>query len=269
MTSVIHSTRDQVMYVTLDGADTMNSLSPQVIGGLNAALDVAESDESLRAVVVTGAGDKAFSVGMDITFLGSCFDDPEGTFLPFLLTFHAVLQRIEALPVPVIARVNGLARAGGFELILACDFVIAADEAKVGDIHLEFGMPPGAGSSQRAARKLGDQKAKALMLTPLWLDGPGLVSWGVALSSAPRVDLDAEIERFVDLIRGRSRPAIAITKAAIGAAQQFTLAEGLKYEYELFGRLHSEAPVEAREGYQAFVDKREPVWGDADVSTLR
>lgn len=268
MTTITSRTERQVMYVLLDGADTMNSLSPQVIRELNAALEAAEADQSLRAVVITGAGDKAFSVGMDITFLGSCFDDPEGVFLPFLKTFHALLQRIEALPVPVIARVNGLARAGGFELILACDFVIAADEAKVGDIHLEFGMPPGAGSSQRAARKLGDQRAKALMLTPTWLDGPALVSWGVALSSAPRAELDTEIERFVDLIRGRSRPAIAITKAAIGAAQQLNLAEGLAYEMELFGRLHAQAPEQAREGFQAFVDKREPSWGDADVSKL-
>lgn len=268
MTNVIHRTADQVMYVTLDGVDTMNSLSPQVIEGLNDALAIAEADTSLRAVVITGAGDKAFSVGMDITFLESCFNDPQGVFLPFLLTFHALLQRIEALSVPVVAQVNGLARAGGFELILACDFVIAADEAKVGDIHLEFGMPPGAGSSQRAARKLGDQKAKALMLTPLWLDGPTLVAWGVALSSAPRADLDAAVEKFVSSIRGRSRPAIAITKAAISAAQQLTLEEGLKYEFELFGRLHADAPAQAREGFQAFVDKREPIWGDADVSAL-
>lgn len=269
MTTVVHRTADQVMYVTLDGPDTMNSLTPVVIDGLNAALDAAEADTSLRAVVVTGAGDKAFSVGLDITFLSGCFDDPEGTFLPFLLRFHALLQRIETLPVPVVARVNGLARAGGLELILACDFVIAADEAKVGDIHLEFGMPPGAGSSQRAARKLGDQKAKALMLTPMWLDGPDLVAWGLALSSAPRGDLDAEVEKLVASIRGRSRPAIAITKAAIGAAQQLPLEEGLMYEFELFGRLHAAEPQQAREGYQAFVDRREPQWGDADVSALR
>ncbi|MCD9198696.1 enoyl-CoA hydratase/isomerase family protein [Aeromicrobium wangtongii] len=269
MTEVVHEILDQVMHVTLDGADTMNSISPQVVAGLNDVLAVAETDPSLRAVVITGAGEKAFSVGMDITFLGSCFDDPQGTFLPFLQTFHTVLQRIEALPVPVIARVNGLARAGGFELILACDFVIAADEARVGDIHLEFGMPPGAGSSQRAARKLGDQKAKALMLTPLWLDGPSLVRWGLALSSAPRAGLDAEVENLLSSLRGRSRPAIAITKAAINAAQQLPLADGLRHELELFGRLHEIAPVEAREGYQAFVDRRTPSWGDFDVTELR
>lgn len=268
MTTIVHETRDQVMYVTLDGADTMNSLSPVTIEGLDAALAVAEADTSLRAVVITGAGDKAFSVGMDITFLGECFDNSQGTFVPFIRAYHRVLQRIEALPVPVVARVNGLARAGGFELILACDFVIAADEAKVGDIHLQFGMPPGAGASQRAPRKLGDQLAKALMLTSLWLDGPTMVSWGLALASAPRAELDAEVEKILASVRGKSRPAIAITKAAINSAQELTQDQGLRYELELFTLLHEQVP-DAREGYQAFVDKRTPQWGDADVSTLR
>ncbi|HZJ07414.1 MAG TPA: enoyl-CoA hydratase/isomerase family protein [Nocardioidaceae bacterium] len=267
MTEVLFRTAEQVMYITLSGPESMNSLTPKVIDGLNAALDLAEGDESLRAVVITGAGSKAFSVGMDITFLGDCFSDPQQVFLPFLRSFHKVLRRFEHLGVPVIARVNGLARAGGFEIILACDLVIAAEEAKVGDIHLDFGVPPGAGASQRAPRKLGDQKAKALLLTPLWLSGQKMVEWGLALSTAPLADLDAEVESLLGSIRGRSRPGIAITKRAINAAQSLSLDEGLRYERELFTRLHEEAP-DAAEGYLAFVEKREPHWGDADVREL-
>lgn len=267
MTTVRHGVDNQVMTVVLDGPDSMNSLTPAVLAGLDEALDVAEADHTLRAVVITGAGERAFSVGMDIAFLESCFADPHGTFMPFLRSYHAVLQRLESLGVPVIARVNGLARAGGMELILACDFVIAADEAKVGDIHLEFGMPPGAGSSQRAPRKLGDQKARALMLTPLWLTGPQLVEWGLALASAPRAGLDAEVEKLLGLLRGRSRPAMAITKRLLNSVHSMTLEEGLRYERELFSRLHEEVP-EVAEGYRAFVEKRDPVWGDVDVRNL-
>lgn len=267
-TTVAHTIEDQVMTIVLDGPDTMNSLTPSVLEQLEAAVDVADADSTLRAVVITGAGERAFCVGMDITFLGDCFDDPLGTFLPFLRTYNALLRRLEGLGVPVIARVNGLARAGGMELILACDFVVAAHEAKVGDIHVEFGMPPGAGASQRGPRKLGDQRAKALMLTPLWLDGPAMVEWGLALSSVPRAGLDAEVEKLLALLRGRSRPALAITKRLLNSSHTMDLEQGLRYERELFSRLHEEVP-EVAEGYRAFVEKRAPVWGDADVGHLR
>jgi enoyl-CoA hydratase/carnithine racemase len=267
VTTVRHTVADQVMTVVVDGPASLNSLTPEAVAGLDAALDAAENDHTLRAVVVTGAGDRAFSVGMDIDFLGSCFADPPGTFLPFLHAYHAVLRRIEHLAVPVVARVNGLARAGGFELILACDFVIAADEARVGDIHVEFGVPPGGGSSQRAPRKLRDQRARALLLTPTWLDGRTMVEWGLALASAPRAGLDAEVEKLLERLRGRSRPALAITKRLLNAAHELPLDEGLRHEIALFARLHAEVG-EVAEGYRAFVEKRAPLWGDVDVRTL-
>lgn len=267
MTEVRFHAADQVMHVLLDGEATMNSLSPQVLDGLDAALDAAEGDLGLRAVVITGAGTKAFSVGMDLGFLKHCFGDPDGVFIPFIDHFHAVLRRIEALPVPVVARVGGLARAGGFELLLACDFVVAADEARVGDIHLDFGVPPGAGSSQRAARKLGDQRAKALMLTPLWLDGPTMVSWGLALASAPREHLDEEVERLLTGIRGRSRPVIAMVKRLVHAPRELGLEDGLRLERAQFEQFVHEVP-DAAEGFTAFLEKRPALWGDADVRSF-
>lgn len=96
-----------------------------------------------------------------------------------------MLRRFEKLPALVVGAVNGLARAGGFEIILACDVVVVADHAKFGDIHLLFGVPPGAGASQRAARKLGDQRAKALMFTSMWFDSPRRLAWGLSLEAVP------------------------------------------------------------------------------------
>jgi enoyl-CoA hydratase/carnithine racemase len=267
VTDVRFHTADQVMHVLLDGEATMNSLHPEVLDGLDAALDAAEADLGLRAVVITGAGTKAFSVGMDITFLESCFGDPDRVFKPFLDHFHAVLRRVEALPVPVVARVNGLARAGGFELLLACDFLVVADEARVGDVHLDFGVPPGAGSSQRAVRKLGDQRAKALMLTPLWLDGPTMVAWGMAIASTPRERLDEEVEQLLTGIRGRSRPVIAMVKRLVHAPREMGMESGLRLERALFEQFIDEVP-DAAEGFTAFVEKRTATWGDADVRTL-
>lgn len=267
MTDVEYTVSDQVMRVVLDGEATMNSLTPRTISQLDGMLAAAESDRSLRAVVIRGAGDKAFSVGMDITFLGECFADPEGVFLPFLRSYHATLRRIEALGVPVVAQVDGLARAGGFELILACDIVLVADDAKVGDVHVSFGVPPGAGASARAVRKLGDQRAKALMLTPRWLDGPTMVAWGLALSSHPRDQLEGAVEEFVGSLRGQSRPVMAMTKHLINASRELGFREALDHELATFERALRDVP-DLAEGYQAFVERRPAHWGDAELGGL-
>ena len=103
MTDVRWATDDQVLHAVLDGEATMNSIDPGVLDGLDAMMDAVDADPSLRAVVITGAGEKAFSVGMDLDFLGRCFHDPDGVFLPFLDRFHGVLRRLERLPVPVVA----------------------------------------------------------------------------------------------------------------------------------------------------------------------
>jgi enoyl-CoA hydratase/carnithine racemase len=268
VTDVSYTVDDQVMWVLLDGEETMNSLTPHTLAQLDEMLEAAEEDQTLRAVVIRGSGEKAFCVGMDLTFLGECFADPDGVFVPFLRRYHAVLQRIEALGVPVVAQVDGLARAGGFELILACDLVVVADDAKVGDIHVSFGVPPGAGASQRAARKLGDQRAKALMLTPTWLDGPAMVRWGLALSTHPREQLGDAVEALVGSMRGQSRPVMALTKRLITADRDLTFDEGIAYELAMFEKALAEIP-DIAEGYQAFVEKRPPHWGDADVRDLR
>ena len=235
MTDVHVEVAEQVMHVTLDGPASLNSLTRTVLDGLDAALEQAERSTSLRALVVRGAG-KAFCVGMDIDFLGECFADPIGVFLPFVRRYHEVLDRLESLPVPSIAAVNGLARAGGFELLLACDFVLAADEARAADTHREFGVVPGAGASVRAVRKLGDQRARALLLTGRWLTGAEMTRWGLALENVPLAELDEEVSRLADQLRGRSRPVTAAIKQVLGAAPDLQLAEALRLEREMFAR---------------------------------
>lgn len=260
LTEVRFQATGQVMHITLDGPGSMNSLTPRALDGMDAALEAAEASRSLRAIVIRGVG-KAFCVGMDIDFLGECWADPHGVFVPFIRRYHEVLNRLEELPVPSIAAVNGLARAGGFELLVACDFVVAADEARVADTHRDFGVVPGAGATVRAARKLGDQKARALLLTGRWLTGPEMTQWGLALANAPLSQLDAEVERLTDQLRGRSRPVTAAIKRLLNAAPDLRLHEGLRLERELFTRFLAEVP-DAAEGYRAFVEKRTPQWGD-------
>jgi len=261
MTDVRVEVSGQVMHISLDAPESMNSLTPAVLDGLTTALDAAEESTSLRALVVRGVG-KAFCVGMDIDFLGECFADPFGVFLPFIRRYHEVLDRLEALPVPSIAAVNGLARAGGFELLLACDFVVAADEAWVADTHRDFGVVPGAGASIRAARKLGDQKARALLLAGHWLTGAEMTRWGLALCNVPLAGLDDEVQRLTDRLCDRSRPVTAAIKQLLNAAPDLRLADALRMERELFSRFVESVP-DAAEGYRAFVEKRPAHWADA------
>ncbi|TDC64601.1 enoyl-CoA hydratase/isomerase family protein [Actinomadura sp. GC306] len=258
MTQVDTTVTGSVMTITLNSPERMNSLSPQTLDGLEAALDAAERDDSLSSLVITGTG-RAFCVGMDIGFLGECFADPPGVFLPFIRRLHAFLDRLEASPLPSVAAINGLARAGGFELLLACDFVIAADDAKVGDTHSSFGVVPGGGASIRAPRKLGDQRARALLLAGHWLTGPQMVDWGLALSSVPAAELTDEVTRLTDALGDRSRAVTAFIKQLMNAAPDVTLEEGMRLERELFTRFHEEV-ADADEGYRAYVEKRRPVW---------
>ncbi len=261
MTDVRIEVTGQVMNIRLDGPGSMNSLTPRVLEGLDAALDAAEASSTLRALVIRGAG-RAFCVGMDIDFLGECFADPFGVFLPFIRRYHEVLNRLESLPVPSVAAVNGLARAGGFELLLACDFVIAADEARVADTHRDFGVVPGAGAAVRAARKLGDQKARALLLTGRWLTGSEMTSWGLALNNVPLAQLDDAAQQLTDQLCGRSRPVTAAIKQVLNAVPDLTEIEALRLERELFSRFVESDPA-AAEGYRAFVERRTAEWGDA------
>jgi enoyl-CoA hydratase/carnithine racemase len=261
MTRVRTETTGQVLHLTLDGPGSMNSLTPEVLDGFEAALAEAEASRSLRALVIRGTG-TAFCVGMDIDFLGECWADPFGVFLPFIRRYHEVLDRLEDLPVPSIAAVNGLARAGGFELLLACDFVIAAEEARVADTHRAFGVVPGAGAAVRAARKLGDQKARALLLAGRWLTGTEMTEWGLSLATVPLARLDEEVGRLTADLCGRSRPVTAAVKRVLNATPDLSRPEALRLERELFARFLEEVP-DAAEGFRAYVEKREPHWGDA------
>jgi enoyl-CoA hydratase/carnithine racemase len=172
-----------------------------------------------------------------------------------LRRFGGVLRGLEALPVPVVAAVGGLARAGGFELILACDLAVAADEARIGDVHTSFGVPPGGGSTQRAPRRLGPQRAAELIFTGRWLSGTEAAAYGLALVSVPRAGLDAAVEEVLDQLRAKPRPALATAKAMLAAGRDLPLAGGLDAEIELFVRHLREHP-EAREGLDAFLEGR-------------
>lgn len=247
-----------VARLTLSRPDALNAIDEEVLGALPVALQQVADDVTCKALVVTGAGDRAFSVGLDLDLLGHAFEDHD-YFADVVHRFKRILLDLERLPVPVIAAVNGLARAGGFELLLACDLVVVADEAKVGDTHVAFGIVPGGGASQRLPRRIGHQAAAEILLTGRWLSGPECVEVGLALRSAPRANLDDVVEELVGPMRPLSRAALSGTKRCIVEGADLPIDEAVDVELEHFVRHLRDEPT-ADEGYRAYREGRAPSW---------
>jgi enoyl-CoA hydratase/carnithine racemase len=254
---VLYEPRDRIGYLTLNRPDALNAIDETVLESFPKILETAVSDQSIKALVISGAAD-VFCVGLDIDLLSRAFEDLN-YFRDVLERFKNLLIQVEAAPLPVIAAVNGLARAGGFELILACDLVVAADEARIGDTHLAFGIVPGGGATQRAPRKLGHQLARELIFTGRWMKGSEAAEVGLALKSVPRSDLNSAVEGIAEPLRPLSRPCLAQTKSAMNAGADLPLAQALDLEVEHFIRFLEEEPT-SREGYLAYVERREPSW---------
>lgn len=261
-TSIVMHEERSTLWTTINRPEHLNALTPDVVAGINQACDRVEQDENLRALVITGApGSKVetFSVGMDIDFLSKCFADIDGVFVPFLTSVHQMLLRLESLPVPVIAAVNGFARAGGFEILLSADIVVIADEARIGDLHLASGIPPGGGASFRSIAKMGPIRAKALLLTVEKLSGPEAVTAGLATYSVPRVELFDKVNSVVDSIKKSPRNVIAVTKKMFIATDGKSNAESWKIEMA-FIRDYLLHDPKAAEGFNAFREGRTPEW---------
>lgn len=249
--------RDRILWLTIDRPAALNAIDETVIDELDAACAAVEADQRLQALVATGAGD-AFSVGMDVECLERGFVD-HSYFRAFLDRFNAVLLRLERLPVPTVAAVNGLARAGGLEIVLACDLAVCADEARLADDHTRFGVMPGGGATQRAPRRLGMQRAKELIFTSRWISGQEAAQLGLVLRSVPRAGLEAAVEDLVRQFRDKSRDCLAAAKAAIDRGAGLDIEAGVSVELaEFFSYL--ESSPDASEGFRAYREKRAPRW---------
>jgi putative hydratase len=257
MSAVTYETRDRIGTLTLNRPQAMNAIDEEVLSLLAALVPRVAAEDDVKALVVTGAGD-AFCVGLDLKLLERAFGDP-AYFRDVLERLKKLLLEIESLPVPVVAAVNGTTRAGGFELMLACDLVLVADEARVGDTHLAYGIVPGGGATQRLPRRIGHQRARELIFTGRWLTGPEAVAVGLALRSVPRAQLPDAVSELVATFRDRSRPALAATKAAMVAGATLPLGEALDAEIDHFMRYLEQEPTSS-EGFRAFVERRDPRW---------
>lgn len=246
---------DRVATIRLNRPDALNALSPGLASDLSSALTDVREDESLKAVVIRGEG-RAFCAGADLAYFQTALADP--TLLPpYLAQINDTLGQIEKLPIPAIAVVHGFALAGGLELMMACDMAVVAEDARLGDQHVNFGLIPGGGSTQRLPRRVGLQRAMELLTTGKWISGAEGVEWGLALRSAPADNLDEELESILGPLRTKSRDGLALIKQVTLRGMGLPLEDGVAMESFAFAKFLTTSP-HPTEGIKAFLEKRQP-----------
>ncbi len=245
-----------VATLTLNRPAVLNALNHDLLTMLEESLDAFTGDPALRAVIITGAGERAFAAGADIAELAELPGAVAGEYKA--RTGQRITQLIEALPVPVIAAVNGFALGGGCELAMACDFRIASENAKFGQPEVNLGVPPGYGGTQRTVRLLGPGMALFMCLTGETIDAAEAYRIGLVQRVVPIAELMPEARRIASTIASKAPLAITATKRAIREGAALPLAEGLALEALHFGAMVSTSDF--REGTRAFLEKRKPVF---------
>ena len=241
--------------LTMNRPDTLNALSPQMVGEMTSAVAWAERLDEVKALVIKGEG-RAFCAGADLKVMEDAFGDPPA-LEAHLLALNDFLFRLEEVPVPVVAVVHGYALAGGLELLLACDLVIATEDARIGDQHANYGLMPGGGSTQRLPRKLGHQRAMELLFTGRWLTGREAEEWGLVTRAVPADSLEEELKDLLSTLEDKSKDGLGWIKRAVAAGRNMTLRDGVAFEVRAFARLVATSP-DPKEGVRAFREKRKP-----------
>lgn len=249
--------RDGTIWITLNRPEAMNALTPDVLAGINAGLDAAQADESVRAVILTGNG-RAFCAGADLKFVRAQAEEQDGAVDRFLRQVFATMNRLEGFPMPVIAAVNGLALAGGLELLLCCDLIVAARSARLGDAHANYGLLPGGGGSARLPRKIGPTRAKYLFFTGEMVAAEELVSAGLINIVVDDDELTAATASLAAKIVTKSPVGLRRMKQLLNDGLEQPIDTALRLEL-LACEVHAQSE-DMKEGLAAFEAKRRPVF---------
>lgn len=243
-----------IVHLTLNRPAQLNAINYQMLEDLWAACETIEGDPSIKVVTLTGEG-RAFCAGADLRTVQEQSPDPN-KWEEFIRLWHRVFNRIEALPVPAIAGVHGMALAGGLELTMVADLVIVDEEARLGDQHANFGLVAGGGGTQRLPRLIGLRRAKELMLLGHWLSAREALEWGLINRIVPSGQLRAKLNELAGQLAGLSGSANQTVKMLVNRALDLSLSDGLELEIRTVGEHMRSA--DAREGLAAFVEKRKP-----------
>ncbi len=249
--NILWRVEDGVGVATFNRPKALNALDRRTIAELAQLVDAVAADPAVRALVLTGAGEKAFVAGADISEMSSL---PPVEARRFAEAGQRALARLEALPIPTIAAVNGFALGGGCELAMACDLVYASEAARFGQPEVNLGLIPGFGGTQRLTRRVGLMRAKEIVLTGEMVDAAKAKAIGLALDVLPAAQLVPHAVAVARKIASRAPLAIAAAKRTLEAGARIDLATACALEAEAFGLVF--ATDDAREGTRAFVEKR-------------
>jgi len=251
MTFVQLEIKDHVGILTIDRPQALNALNTEVLGQLSKALDELDLD-NLRCLIVTGGGNKSFVAGADI---GEMSDLSKKQAEVFGKHGNDVFRKLETLPIPTIAVVNGFALGGGCELAMSCDIRLASDRAIFGQPETGLGITPGFGGTQRMARLIGPGKAKELIFTARNFKAPEALEIGLVQAVYPAEELMAEAENMAQRIAGNAPIAVRAAKKAINDGIHLNMDEAMVVEEKLFASCFES--VDQRNAMNAFIEKRE------------
>jgi enoyl-CoA hydratase len=246
--------REQVAFLTINRSDKLNALNKQVHAEGVSALEELRKDETIRVVIITGAGEKSFIAGADISEFGG------QTPVSQRDVFHApsLFNFLDTFPKPVIAMINGFCLGGGNELAMACDLRTASEKARFGQPEINLGIIPGGGGTQRLTKLIGETKAMELILTGDMIDAPTALRLGLVNYVFAPEELEAKTLELANKIAEKSPIALQMAKEAVKLASKSNLDEGLRREVDLFAICFSTEDKE--EGVAAFLEKRKPVF---------
>jgi enoyl-CoA hydratase len=250
--TILVERRDRVAIVTINRPQKHNALNIQTRTEGAAVLEELRTDDSVRVVVFTGAGDKAFIAGADIAE----FAERTAITQREVMLDRSLFNAFDNFPKPVIAMVNGYCLGGGCELALACDIRVASDKASFGQPEINLGIIPGGGGTQRLTRLVGEGKAMEMILTGEIIDAQTAFAIGLVNHVVPADQLEAKTMDIANRMASKSPIALRLAKEAVKIASRSNIDEGLRREVDLFALCFSSEDKD--EGVKAFLEKRKP-----------
>lgn len=250
--TIIYEKKDSLAWITLNRPEARNAQNDTMRAELVQVLEDSRDDDNVRVIIITGAGDKAFSAGADIS------EFPKRMPADILRgkgTVRAV-ELIREIPKPVIAMVNGFALGGGCELAMACDIIVASDNAQFGQPEVRVGVIPGAGGTQILPRLVGEKRAKELIFTGNLITATEALELGLVNKIVPQDKLQETVIGIANAIGQHSPVIIKLAKIAVNKSLEAPLSVGMSYERDLFAMCFG--TEDQKEGAKAFLEKRKP-----------
>jgi enoyl-CoA hydratase len=250
--SIIFQIEEGIATITFNRPAVLNALNEACLKEFSHAIDVVAEDEDVRVLILTGAGEKSFVAGADITeFLK--FNVLKAKM--FSEMGHRLVNKLQDLPIPVIAAVNGFALGGGCEVVLACDFIYASENAMFGLPEINLGIIPGFGGTQRLPRLIGKNRAKEMIFTGKMIPAAEAHAMGLVNKVCPQDQLMNEVLKVAGTIASKGRVSLRAAKQAINSGMDVDLKTGCRIEVDAFA-ICLTSP-DAMEGTKAFLEKRE------------